>query len=98
MLIITLKQAGEMNNKFLKMKDTINELKNRPMYDDKVLLSEVQFSRQNMMLERSKRISDSLYMEVLQEDWNLKEEKLRKDITNTKILALIFCVIIVFLR
>lgn len=87
-----------MNTKFIKMQDTITELKNRPIYDDKMLLSEVQFSRQNMMLEKSKRIGDSLYMEVLKEDWNLKEQKLHRDITNIKVLALIFSVIVVFLR
>jgi hypothetical protein len=87
-----------MNTKFIKMQDTITELRNRPIYDDKMLLSEVQFSRQNMMLEKSKRIGDSLYMEVLKEDWNLKEQKLHRDIRNIQVLALIFSVIVVFLR
>lgn len=81
-----------MNTKFDKMKDTITELRNRPMYDDKFLLSEVQFSRQNMMLEKSKRIRDSLDMELLKEDWAIKENKYHRNMNMIKIFATIMCI------
>lgn len=81
-----------MNTRFDKMKDTITELRNRPMFDDKMLLSEVQFSRQNMMLEKSKRIRDSLDMEVLKEEWVIKEDKYHREMNMVKIFAAIMCI------
>lgn len=81
-----------MNTRFDKMKDTITELRNRPMFDDKMLLSEVQFSRQNMMLEKSKRIRDSLDMEVMKEDWMIKEDKYHRSMNMVKVFAAIMCI------
>lgn len=87
-----------MNSKFLNMRDTISNFKNETknmMLND---LISMQSMYNKYMFEYNIRKQDSLELAIMKNDWDLREQKFDKMILNTKLLALAFCIIVVFLR
>jgi hypothetical protein len=97
-IIMTLKQGNEINSTFLKLKDSINSLKNgdvNSQLDDLMSLQRMYNSYSHEYFNR--KIEQSRYDSLLNE-YNKKDEIHRRQIRGNVIIASIFSILVLFLR
>lgn len=97
-VIMTLKQGNDINNTFLKLKDSINTLKNGDVNSQLGDMLELQRMYNSYSHEYfNRKIEQNRYDSLLYE-YNVKDKIHRAQIRNNVILCTIFSLIVIFLK
>lgn len=97
-VIMTIKQGNEINNTFLKLKDSINTLKNGDVSSQLGDMLELQRMYNSYSHEYfNRKVEQSRYDSLLNE-YNKKDNIHRAQIRNNVILCSIFSIVVIFLR
>lgn len=97
-VIMTIKQGNDINNTFIKLKDSINTLKNgdvNSQLDDMLELQRMYNSYSHEYFNR--KVEQSRYDSLLNE-YNKKDGVHRSQIRSNVILCTIFSIVIIFMK